>query len=554
MATLQLPASAQTDTQASLAAPAIGRPSCDQFPESRYALVIGNRAYIHTAPLANPINDSADVAAALTDLCFEVTLLNDIDRATFDRALRDFRRDVAQADLAVVFYAGHGIEVGGRNYLVPVDAELERDIDAEWEALDLDQVLRATATATRQVVILDACRNNPLARSMQRSVMSRGTTGLGLAPPATNDNQLVAYAASAGNTASDGAGRNSPYTRALLPHLREPGLEINILFGKVRDTVRTSTEGVQIPGFYNQLPGEPYYLNPGLSLPARQARDLAFEADSGPVLADFVDGRTVMDCDYCPALTIVRPGSYVMGAPAGEANRDEDEGPLHEVTIPDGLAVGTFEVTLREWQACAEEGGCRRRPDDESWGRFDRPVIDVNWSDAQRYVEWLSEQTGFEYRLLTEAEWEYVARAGVGAARYWEGTASTACEYANVADDAARSSGGFLWPETWTFSDCNDGFDATAPVGSFSPNGFGLHDVLGNVWEWTEDCWNDRYVQAPSDGSAWETGDCGRRVVRGGAWNTQPEQVRVAVRDGVRAGTRSNNLGFRVVRRLESEE
>ena len=550
----QLPAGAQTETQPSLVAPATGRPHCSQIGESRSALVIGNRAYIHTAPLANPINDSADVAAALADLCFEVTLLNDVDRATFDRGLRDFRREVAQVDLALVFYAGHGIEVGGRNYLVPVDAELERDVDAEWEAVDLDSVLRATATAMRQVVILDACRNNPLARSMQRSVMSRGSTGLGLAPPATNDNQLVAYAASAGNTASDGAGRNSPYTRALLQHLREPGLEINILFGKVRDTVRTSTEGAQIPGFYNQLPGEPYYLNPGLNLPARQARDLAFEADSGLVLSDLAGKRTVIDCDYCPPLTIVRPGSFVMGAPAGETNREEDEGPLHEVTIPNGLAVGKFEVTFREWQACVEDGGCRRRPGDESWGRFDRPVIDVNWSDAQRYLEWLSEETSFEYRLLTEAEWEYAARAGVSASRYWGGGASPACEYANVADDAARSSEGLRWPQTWRFSDCNDGFDATAPAGSFSPNGFGLHDVLGNVWEWTQDCWNDRYVQAPNDGSAWETGDCGRRVVRGGAWNTRPEQVRVAVRDGVRAGTRSNNLGFRVVRRLEREE
>ena len=170
----QLPAGAQTETQPSLVAPAIGRPHCNQIGESRSALVIGNRAYIHTAPLANPINDSADVAAALADLCFEVTLLNDVDRATFDRGLRDFRREVVQVDLALVFYAGHGIEVGGRNYLVPVDAELERDVDAEWEAVDLDQVLRATATAMRQVVILDACRNNPLARSMQRSVMSRG--------------------------------------------------------------------------------------------------------------------------------------------------------------------------------------------------------------------------------------------------------------------------------------------------------------------------------------------------------------------------------------------
>ena len=543
----------QTDPQAVVASDSTGTP-CATIGESRSALVIGNRDYVHTAPLANPINDSVDVAAALEDLCFQVTLLNDVDRATFDRALRDFRRQVSQADLALVFYAGHGIEVAGRNYLVPVDAELERDIDVEWEAIDLDQVLRATATAMRQVVILDACRNNPLARSMQRSVMSRGSSGLGLAPPATNDNQLVAYAASAGNTASDGAGRNSPYTRALLQHLREPSLEINILFGKVRDTVRASTEGAQIPGFYNKLPGEPYFLNPGLNISTERDRDLAFEADAAVGFVDYAQGQTVLDCDYCPVLTVVRPGSFVMGAPAGEPDREEDEGPLHEVTIPEPLAVGVFEVTFREWHACVDDGGCRHRPGDEGWGSFDRPVIDVNWSDTHRYLEWLSHKTGFAYRLLSEAEWEYAARAGVGGARYWEGSGTSPCEYANVADGAAKSSRGFRWPEAWTFMDCNDGFDATAPAGSFSPNRFGLYDVLGNVWEWTEDCWNERYVQAPNDGSAWMAGDCGRRVVRGGAWNTQPGQVRVAVRDGVRTGTRSNNLGFRVVRQLAKDE
>ena len=538
---------------------------CASFSEVRRALVVGNSAYLHTTVLNNPINDSVDIAAALQELCFDVSLVNDLDLLTFEQELRMFRDQARDADLALVFYAGHGIEIAGRNYLIPVDAELARDVDVEWEAVELDRILRATAGATRQIVILDACRDNPLARSMQRSTLSRGSAGVGLAPPGTVDNQLVAYAASAGNTAADGRGRNSPYSAAFLRHLQEPGLEINLLFSKVRDTVRAATEAQQVPGFYNQLPGEPYYLNPGFVVTAPTAPSVrpsiaavagaspaaAGDAPDGRAIDSIAWGRMMADCEYCPLLTVVPPGSFVMGAMPGDPGRDDDEGPMHPVTIAEPLAVGVYEVSFREWDACVDGGGCRHRPGDESWGRFDRPVINVNWSDAQAYVEWLSEETGALYRLLSEAEWEYVARAGVGTARYWDEESGQPCEYANSADLAGRSASGFRWPEDWMFATCDDTFPVTAPVGAFSPNRFRLQDVLGNVWEWTQDCWNDRYSRAPDDGSSWESGDCRRRVVRGGAWNTQPLNVRVSVRDGILSNTRTNNLGFRVVRALE---
>lgn len=557
-----------------------GQGRCAGFPENRRALVIGNSAYLHTTVLNNPMNDSVDVAAALAEMCFDVGLVNDLDLLTFERELRTFRDVARDADIALVYYAGHGIEIAGRNYLIPVDAELARDVDVEWEAVDLDRILRATAGATRQIVVLDACRDNPLARSMQRSALSRGSVGAGLAPPGTIDNQLVAYAASAGNTAADGRGRNSPYTEAFLQHLREPGLEINILFSRVRDTVRAATEAQQVPGFYNQLPGEPYYLNPGFAAPDQaQAFAAAAEPSSaavgpafvapaaepssaavgdaplggseGRMIDGFLQGQTLLDCAHCPLLTVVPPGSFFMGAAAGDLGREEDEGPLHVVMIPESLAVGVYEVSFREWDACVDRGGCRHRPSDEGWGRADRPVMHVNWSDAQAYVEWLSEETGFAYRLLSEAEWEYVARAGVDAARYWDEQSAQFCEYANGADIAGRTMSSVRWPDDWTFATCNDTFPTTAPGGSFSPNRFRLHDVLGNVWEWTQDCWNDRYSRAPDDGSPWESGDCRRRVVRGGAWNTQPLHVRASVRDGVLANVRTNNLGFRVARVLE---
>ena len=190
-------------------------------------------------------------------------------------------------------------------------------------------------------------------------------------------------------------------------------------------------------------------------------------------------GRVFRDCAACPEMVVVPAGSFTMGSPASEKGRWDDEGPRHRVTIGYSLAVGVYEVTFAEWDACVRAGACGRyRPDDEGWGRGGRPVINVSWEDAREYVRWLSRETGAPYRLLSEAEWEYVARAGTETARYWGDSESGQCLNANGDDDDVN---------------CTDGYANTAPVGSFQPNTFGLYDVLGNVWEWTEDCWNRNY-------------------------------------------------------------
>ena len=214
--------------------------------------------------------------------------------------------------------------------------------------------------------------------------------------------------------------------------------------------------------------------------------------------------QTFRDCERCPLMVTVPAGTFIMGSPASEDDRQEDEGPRHVVTIEAPFAVGVYEVTFDEWEACRRGGGCPGdQPDDRYWGRGRRPVIDVNWNDAQAYVSWLSAQTGQRYRLLSEAEWEYVARSGAETARYWGESESGQCRYANGDDDDVS---------------CTDGYEYTAPVGSFAPNAFGLYDVLGNVYEWTQDCSNGSYAGAPTNGSAWQSGDCGRRVLRGGSW------------------------------------
>jgi formylglycine-generating enzyme required for sulfatase activity len=170
----------------------------------------------------------------------------------------------------------------------------------------------------------------------------------------------------------------------------------------------------------------------------------------------------------------------------------------------------------------------------------------VSWDDATAYAKWLSQRTGKGYRLLTEAEWEYAARAGTATTRYWGDSRDVGCAYANGADQAARTQ--VRGAGDWHIADCQDRYGYTAPVGSYRPNAFGLHDMLGNLWEWTQDCWNGNYKGAPADGNAWATGDCELRSVRGGSWEDSPVAVRAAYRVGSPIEIRVFTRGFRVAR------
>jgi uncharacterized caspase-like protein len=234
------------------------------FAEKRVALVLGNSAYQNVAPLANPGNDSARIAATLKDAGFDIVdSRRDLPAAETRRVLRDFADRARDADIAVVYYAGHGIEVDGSNYLIPVDARLERDTDIYDEAFSLDRILLAIEPAKKlRLVILDACRDNPFARTMKRTVASRAI-GQGLAKvEPTSPNVLIAYSAKAGSTAADGDGKNSPFTAALAQHLTKPGLDVRRAFGFVRDEVLKTTGNRQEPFVYGSLGGEDVPLVP----------------------------------------------------------------------------------------------------------------------------------------------------------------------------------------------------------------------------------------------------------------------------------------------------
>ena len=266
-----------------------------------------------------------------------------------------------------------------------------------------------------------------------------------------------------------------------------------------------------------------------------------------PAVEPMPAGRVFRDCATCPEMVVVPAGSYMMGSPEGEDERVDNERPQHPVTIEAPFAVGVYEVTFEEWDACVAAGGCGGyRPGDQGWGRGSRPVINVNWDDAREYARWLARETGEDYRLPSEAEWEYVARAGTTTARYWGEGESRQCGYANGHDHTGAAQRELSRSPV----DCADGYAETAPVGRFGPNEFGLHDVLGNVWEWTEDCLHRSYSGAPSDGRAWTAGgNCSLRVARGGSWNG-PGSLRSANRGWTLGSGRNDSFGFRVARTI----
>jgi len=613
--------------------------------ERRVALVIGNGAYRNTRPLANPANDAAAIAAALEQHHFTVIGgprdgLNLTYGALFER-IRDFGRRLRDAYTALFFYAGHGLQVAGQNYLVPVDAACTHEQDVHEELIDVTEVLKRMEQPDRtSLVFLDACRDNPLAQNLANA-MGFGSgrdagIGPGLAEQKTREGTLIAFATQPGNIAYDGSGQNSYFTQAILEQIEAaPQRDVELLMRDVRVRVRALTEakerGPQIPWLHTSLLG-PFTFAPSAAKPApetpapgpassvsfaerdwarfgiaetedvavieayiaqyeaseplwavrarqrlsalkeKQAQQQRADERRSRIVSDAIErfepvrimvdtghddrevwirpgsGESFRDTDFAPEMVVVPAGRFMMGsteeeiAALTEAHGDyfKDEGPQHEVRIPEPFAVGRFPVTFAEWDAAQADADWQRltrleprKPGDQGWGRGRRPVIYVSWYDAQAYAKWLSEKTGKSYRLLSEAEWEYAARAGTQT-RYWFGN-----------DD------GRLGEHVWYTG--NSG-GKTHPVGEKPANPWGLHDVHGNVWEWGEDCWNSSYADKPdslkASGAVWTTGDCSLRVLRGGSWSSNPRGLRSAFRIRDDRDDRYYNYGFRLARTL----
>jgi formylglycine-generating enzyme required for sulfatase activity len=604
----------------------------------RLALVIGNDIY-KNLPQAQQLkkarNDAQSVAQTLEGLGFKVTLDLDVTRFGFNKMVDKFARQIERGDTVTVFFAGHGVRINGRNYLLPSDVPNMTGSSQELlagESIAVDTITDRIQSAGARIamLILDACRNNPFQDAKGRSV--GGSRGLArMEPP---EGTFVLFSAGANQEAFDrlsdaDQNPNSVFTRTLLPLLRQEGLEVARMARLLRQRVKKlalSVNHKQTPAAYNEVTGD-FYIVPaksgGTVRPAPQPRPQPAPAPAPPVseaarawdavrnssnidlLKAFAErfktsffatlareriaelekaqpsappvkpnkdkvaigvfpkkilqgdeapidkappepvrgpGDRFKDCPQCPELVVLPAGSFTIGSPSGERGRERDEGPRRAVTIAKPFAVGRYEVTLGQFRqfvrASGHMAGKSCHIHDGSWRKrrgfnFDRvnfsqgenhPATCISWNDAKAYVGWLSRKTGNTYRLLSEAEWEYAARAG------------TTTPYAtghSLSSRQARFAAG-----------------RPARVGSYSANGFGLYDMHGNMWEWVEDCYRASYRNLPGDGSAYTGGSCEKRVLRSGGWNSRQSYLRSASRDKFFADGRYTNGGFRVAREL----
>ncbi len=531
--------------------------------ERRVALVIGNGDYRHGTRLVNAVADARAFRAELLARGFgidNVVYRENADRRAMNDALEEFLGKLATDAIGVVYYSGHGVQIGGVNYLLPVDLQAEKESDVAYDAVDLSRLLdRISQVQARfALAVIDACRNNPF-EGRGRSIGA----GRGLAAPSGNAaGIMVIFAAGANQTALDSLGStdresNGLFTREFLKAIRTPGLDVQEVVRRVRLAVIEKAKAVghtQTPAVYDQSVGTFVFTPAGGGTPVAddagriQADDAArIQAEVAAARAETErlkveaaraelarikaeqeqlrrqqqqqqqqvaalvppppptvtpggntsSGAAFRDCADCPEMVVVSAGSFMMGS-NGIVN---DEKPVHRVTIPRPFAVGKYEVTQGEWEAVMGSN--------PSWFKGARnPVERVKWKDIQEFVARLNAKvrsvaqvsTGGDgpYRLLSEAEWEYVARA------------ATTTKY--PCGDTETCLGSIAW------YDDNSG-ERTHAVGGKSPNAFGLYDLLGNIGERVQDCWSENYSGAPTDGSPNTFGNCGEHTVRGGSWN-----------------------------------
>lgn len=523
------------------------------YAAERVALVIGNNDY-NQKPLKNPVNDADAIGKTLKKMDFNVVSAYNADRNGIDNALARFGKLAEGAEIALIYYAGHAIQVDGNNFLIPANTAVNERRDLR-KLINLNELISEAQQARGLgLVILDACRDSPfgvnLAQNLGRSIGGRGLARIEDTP----SNILVAFATKENAIAADGQGNHSPYAQALLTYLPQSNLEIRLLFGKVNDAVKQATGEKQKPYTYGSLGGSEWFLA-GSKQPSSPPKSTVKE----------------------PIMIAIKGGCFQMGQTAAEkqwlikqgGQKDYDKYFSHEeqhkVCVND-FSLAKYEVTVADFRRFSTATGYQTNAEkDKARGCFafkagkwqwakgynwtdvgfkqteQHPITCVSWHDAQAYAQWLSKETGKAYHLPTEAEWEYAARAGTKSIRYWGGDEGNnqACDYANIADKAAKNK-----YSNWTVSACNDRYAETPPVGVFMANNLGLHDMLGNVWEWTCSAYDKQYDGAESHCVASMNGT--ERVLRGGSWSNGGRGARSAMRNYYSPDFRDNNIGLRL--------
>jgi formylglycine-generating enzyme required for sulfatase activity len=533
--------------------------------------VIGNGSYAQ-APLGGATSDARSVADALREGGFDVVFAEDTRKTEIEESIARFARTVERGAIAVVYFSGYAVQHRGRNFLLPVDAKIASEADVQREAIDVDLILDPLIVArpTGSVVILDASRNNP----WQQAISGR-VRGLAAAAPIAG--VVLVYPAAPGSV----VGSAATFSDELVKAMKIPGLSFEKAFRRTRAAVMRASRDQQAPWETSAAPDEliitperPSDAAPQTRAPGRtrdpvelgfwgtiknsdKAADFRTYLDSYPegefamlararlkqlgaaetdgaggaaakaVTRDealYTRAAPIRDCPQCPEMILIPAGMFEMGSD----DFSNFERPVHRVSIGKPFYIGRREVTFQEWDACVSEGGCSYRPDDRGLGRGMRPATDLDWNDARGYAAWLSRKTGLVYRLPSESEWEYAARAGTTTAYPWG---------KSVDKDRANCLGCTAEP-----------LKKTMDTGSYPPNAFGLFDMVGNAAEWVEDCWNDNYRGAPTDGSAWTKPQCRERVLRGGSFNNDPRYLRSASRFKYDFDVRYYANGFRVAR------
>ena len=548
----------------------------DPAPQPRYALVIGNSDYQQPAwKLTNPANDARLMAQALSDVGFKVTVLLDGTEAQMEDAFAAHGARLKAAGknaVGLIYYAGHGVQSQGLNYLVPVDANARSEQDIWRQAPRLGDALRYVEDAGNSVnfVILDACRDNPLPSATR-------SAGGGLAEVKPARGLLISYSTAPGYVAYDGDGGNSAFAVALAETLSQKNLIAEQVFKRVADSVNVATGGLQTPFYNSGLTGADFCFAgcSGGAAPApvvladsvmasrlpAGSRSVGDEAGAAPEAAPKftevsalmrgaafaaaragvdLEQRKFRDCANCPDMVAIPAGSFLMGSPESEDQRKPTEGPQWKVEV--GLfAASATEVTWAQLDACIDAGGCagnkaRAETRSQEWTKGPLPVVNITWPEAMEYVSWLNSQVeGEPYRLLSEAEWEYAARAGTTTAFNTGDTLSDTQANFNAGVVYNGSAKG-TWPRR------------PIPVAHYAANAFGLFDMHGNVAEWVADCWFHDYVGRFGEAAAEDKAGCRTRAVRGGSWEKVPSYVRSATRDSYPDVGRDDAIGFRVAR------
>ena len=530
----------------------------------RVALVIGNGSYPQS-PIGSLPGDARAFADVLRDGGFDVVYAENAKRTEIEAVISAFTRKLGWGVTAVVYYGGHAVQYQDRNFLLAIDSRITTEADVRTEGTDIDLILDPLIVSRPAacIVILDAARKNPW-----QQVASSRVHGLSGQPPI--EGVTVIYPVAPGDVVGDAPRDTNLFAVELVKSAKIQGLSFKEVLRRVRTSVAQATRDRQIPwesspspeelvissirkpvraadplerGFWETIKGGDNaadfkaYLDSypdGPFAAAARARLQQIEAKSetkpevakpaAPEPAAAAPQSVIRDCSQCPEMVLVLAGVFEMGS----TELFDFEAPVHQVSIRKAFYIGRREVTYEEWDACIAEGGCKQRPDDRGLGRARRPVTDIDWDDAKDYTAWLSQKTGHTYRLPAESEWEYVARAGTTTSYPWGRT---------VEKDRANCIG------------CtSDPLKKAIDTGSFQPNAFGIYDMAGNAAEWVEDCWNDNYRGAPTDGSAWTKPLCRERVLRGGSFNNDPRYLRSAARFKYDHDVRFYTNGFRVVR------